>query len=189
MIAWSVERIAQALVTDVPGAVAPFTTVGTDTRALVPGALFVALRGERFDGHAFLAAARDAGATGAVVLDGTPDVEGLLLFRVPDTLAALGRLATARRRTIAGPVVAITGTNGKTATKELTARALGPAWTVHATRANLNNEIGVPLTILEAPAETEALVVEAGASVPGEIARLRRVIEPTAAIVTNVAEG
>ncbi|MEE8116763.1 MAG: UDP-N-acetylmuramoyl-tripeptide--D-alanyl-D-alanine ligase, partial [Gemmatimonadales bacterium] len=87
------------------------------------------------------------------------------------------------------PVVGITGTNGKTATKELLARALGVRWSVHATRGSLNNEIGVPLTILAAPDDTDALVVEAGASERGEIERLRRIIVPTAAIVTNVSTG
>jgi len=149
----------------------------------------VALRGERFDGHDYLAAVRDVGAGGAVVRVGTPDVTGLPLFRVPDTLVALGQLATYRRRRIAGPVVAITGTNGKTATKEIAARALASRWRVHATPGNLNNEIGVPLTLLGAPADAEALVVEAGASVPGEIARLRAIIEPTAAVVTNAGAG
>lgn len=187
---WSLRAVAATLGLGEPSVPdRDLTGVHTDTRAMPAGALFVALAGDRFDGHDFLSAARDAGAAGAVVREGTPDVEGLVLFRVPDTLAALGRLATARRRTIAGPVVAITGTNGKTATKELVAAALATRWRTHATRANLNNEIGVPLTILEAPSDTEALVVEAGASVPGEIDRLRRVIEPTAALVTNVSAG
>ncbi len=100
-------------------------------------------------------------------------------FEVPDTLRAFGLLARARRREIAGPVVAITGTNGKTSTKEMLAAVLGTRYRVHATRANLNNLVGVPLTILEAPADTEALVVEAGANLPGEIARYREIIEPT----------
>jgi len=111
------------------------------------------------------------------------------MFEVEDTVEALGWLARARRRGIPGPVVAVTGTNGKTSTKEMLAAALGTKYRVHATRANLNNLIGVPLTILEALDNTEALVIEAGASVPGEIARYRRIIEPTVAVVTNVSAG
>jgi UDP-N-acetylmuramoyl-tripeptide--D-alanyl-D-alanine ligase len=185
---WSRARLAQALDGDVPATLV-CSGVSTDTRTLAPGDLFVALAGERFDGHGFLEAARDAGAAAAVVRRGTPLVAGLTLVAVDDTLHALGRLARVRRAAVPGPVVAITGTNGKTATKELAARALGVRWQVHATPGNLNNEVGVPLTILSAPADAEALVVEAGASVPGELARLREVIAPTAAIVTNVSAG
>ena len=188
MIDWSSDRIAGILGTRVP-ADRRFSGVGTDTRTIAEGDLFVALVGERFDGHAFLAEAAARGARGAVVRDGTPVPEELAAFPVPDTLAALGARARARRREIGGPVVAVTGTNGKTATKEMLARVVGCRWSVHATRGNLNNLVGVPLTILGAPATTEALVVEAGASVPGEIARLRAIIEPTVGVITNVSAG
>jgi UDP-N-acetylmuramoyl-tripeptide--D-alanyl-D-alanine ligase len=181
--------VREALGVTVAHAPSVYTAISTDTRTLGDGALFVALRGERFDGHDHLVAARDAGAVGAVVVDGTPDVPGLALYRVDDTRAALGRLAAFRRRVVAGPVVAITGTNGKTVTKELAALALATRWRVHATPGNLNNEIGVPLTLLNAPGDTQALVVEAGASVPGEISRLRRIITPSVAMVTNVSAG
>ncbi len=166
-----------------------FTAVSTDTRTLPDGALFVALAGERFDGHDHLVEASSRGARGAVVREGTPPVEGLELFPVPETVPALGALARARRRQLTGPVVAVTGTNGKTSTKEMLAAALATRFRVHATRANNNNLIGVPLTILEAPADTDALVIEAGASVPGEIARYREIIEPTVSVVTNVSAG
>lgn len=188
MTRWTGEAVARALDLPAPPPCA-FRAVATDTRALAAGDLFVALEGERFDGHAFLARARAGGAAGAVVREGTAPVEGLVLFPVADTRQALGRLAHARRRDVPGPVVAVTGTNGKTSTKELLALALGTRWRVHATRGNLNNEVGVPLTILGAPEATEALVVEAGASEPGEITRLRAVIAPTAAVVTNVSAG
>jgi len=187
---WTSSRVRAAL--EIPGAPEveqSFTSVSTDTRTLAGGALFVALVGERFDGHDHLAEALARGAAGAVVRQGTDPVPGLELFEVPDTVVALGWLARARRRAISGPVVAVTGTNGKTSTKEMLAAALGTRYRVHATRANLNNLIGVPLTILEAPAGTEALVVEAGASVPGEIGRYRQIIEPTVAVVTNVSAG
>jgi UDP-N-acetylmuramoyl-tripeptide--D-alanyl-D-alanine ligase len=188
---WTSARVADALGTAVPVA-AEFPHVSTDTRALVPGDLFVALKGARFDAHDFLAEARARGAAAAVVRRGTPPVAGLPFFAVADPLAALGALARTRRRALGAgrgsgnPVVAITGSSGKTSTKELVRAALSPRYRVHATAANLNNEIGVPLTILAAPDDTEALVVEAGASVPGEIGRLRAIIEPTIAVITNV---
>ncbi len=166
-----------------------YTAIVTDTRTLVPGALFVALVGERFDGHRFLEAARDAGATAAIVRADTPEVPGLSLYRVDDTLRAYGWLARHRRRQLRGPVVGVTGTNGKTSTKEMLAAALATRFRVHATRLNLNNLVGVPQTILEAPEDTQALVVEAGANLLGEIARYREIIEPTVAVITNVAQG
>jgi UDP-N-acetylmuramoyl-tripeptide--D-alanyl-D-alanine ligase len=166
-----------------------FSGISTDTRSISPGALFVALSGERFDAHDFLPAAAAAGAVAAVVRTGTPPVAGVTLFEVPDTLRAFGALAHARRAAISGPVVAITGTNGKTSTKEMLAAALRTRYTTYATRANLNNLVGVPLTILEAPEGTEALVVEAGANLPGEIARYRAIIAPEVVVITNAVAG
>ncbi len=187
MTFWTSARVADALGTASPVS-AVFPHISTDTRALIPGDLFVALQGERFDAHDFLGEARARGAAAAVVRRGTPLVPDLPLFAVEDPLAALGVLARTRRRALAAgrPVVAITGSSGKTTTKELARAALSPRYRVHATAANLNNEVGVPLTILAAPDDTEALVVEAGASVPGEIGRLRAIIEPTIAVITNV---
>jgi UDP-N-acetylmuramoyl-tripeptide--D-alanyl-D-alanine ligase len=166
-----------------------FTGISTDSRAILPGALFVALVGERFDGHDHLTGAAVAGAKGAVVRRGTPPVPGLAFFEVDDTLRAFGLLARARRQTLPGPVVAVTGTNGKTSTKEMLAAVLGTRYRTYATRENFNNLVGVPLTILEAPAETEALIVEAGANLPGEIARYREIIEPSITIITNAVAG
>jgi UDP-N-acetylmuramoyl-tripeptide--D-alanyl-D-alanine ligase len=190
-VSWSEADVRSALQLRPPAGTDPitFSSITTDSRAVLPGALFVALAGERFDGHDYLAAVAASGARGAVVRRGTAPVPGLPLFEVADTLVALGDLARARRRKIAGPVVAITGTNGKTSTKEMLAAVLRTRYHVHATRANLNNLIGVPLTILEAPPETDALVVEAGANMPGEIARARQVIEPDIAVVTNTVAG
>jgi UDP-N-acetylmuramoyl-tripeptide--D-alanyl-D-alanine ligase len=184
---WDSGLVADALGLADPGA-GRFSGISTDTRTLAPGALFVALHGERFDAHDFLAAAHERGATAAVVRQGTAPVAGLAYFAVPDTLAALGALARARRRRLApgSPVVAITGSSGKTSTKELVHAALAVGFHVHATAGNLNNLVGVPLTVLETPAAADALVVEVGASVPGEIARLRDIVEPTIAVVTNV---
>jgi UDP-N-acetylmuramoyl-tripeptide--D-alanyl-D-alanine ligase len=166
-----------------------YAAIGTDTRRLPAGALFVALVGERFDGHDHLATARDAGARAAVVRRGTPPVPGLPCYEVDDTLRAYGDLAHAHRRRIRGPVIAVTGQNGKTSTKEMLAAALGTKWRTHRTPANDNNLVGVPQTILAAPADTEALVVEAGANLPGEIARYREIIAPDIALVLNAGAG
>ncbi len=166
-----------------------YAGISTDTRTLAAHSLFVALRGDRFDGHAFLREAAARGASGAVVAQDAEPVPGLELYRVPDPLIALGQLAHYRRKAVAGPVIAITGTNGKTSTKEMVAAVLRTRYRTHATARNLNNLVGVPQTILEAPDDTEALVIEAGASLPGEIARAREIIEPSIAVITNVAPG
>jgi UDP-N-acetylmuramoyl-tripeptide--D-alanyl-D-alanine ligase len=187
-VIWTGEAVAAVLQTG-RGGDRSFSEISTDTRTLQQDALFVALTGERFDGHAFLEAAREAGATGAVVRRGTAPPDGMEIFEVDDPLAAYGQLARARRRSVAGPVVAVTGTNGKTSTKEMLASILETRWRVHATPANFNNLIGVPRTILAAPADTEALVVEAGANTIGEIGLLRDIIEPTVAVITNVSAG
>jgi len=179
--------VAQALETRA-AVTGNFTGISTDTRHLTPGTLFLALKGERFDAHDFLRDAKARGATAAVVRRGTPPVDGFPFFEVSDTLVALGALARARRRGLPSgrPVIAITGSSGKTSTKEMVRAVLGTKWRVHATAGNLNNLVGVPLTLLAAPDDAQALVVEAGASVPGEIAALRGIIEPTIALVTNV---
>ena len=186
---WTDATVRAALDRPGPAAAIGYAGISTDTRSLQPGALFVALEGERFDGHAFLPRAAQAGARGAVVREGTPDQPGLILYRVPNTLDALGRLGRARRRAVSGPVIAITGSNGKTSTKEMIAAVLGTRYRTHKTKANLNNLVGIPLSILEAPQDAEALVLEAGASLPGELARARRIIEPSIVVITNVAPG
>jgi UDP-N-acetylmuramoyl-tripeptide--D-alanyl-D-alanine ligase len=187
MTSWTSDQVAQAVGTRAPARLT-FTAVSTDTRHPIPDTLFVALKGEQFDAHAFLRQAKEQGAAAAVVRRGTPSIAGLPFFEVDDTLAALGLLARARRRALppGAPVVAITGSSGKTSTKEMIRAALAGHYRVHATEGNLNNLVGVPLTILRAPEDAQALVVEAGASLPGEIPRLRDIIEPTIAVVTNV---
>jgi UDP-N-acetylmuramoyl-tripeptide--D-alanyl-D-alanine ligase len=189
--AWREADVRDALGLELPNdrGLLTFTGISTDTRSIAPNSLFVALRGERFDGHDHLAAAAAAGATAAVVRQGAQPVPGLVLLEVADTLVGFGLLARARRRRIPGPVIAVTGTNGKTSTKEMLAAVLGTRYATYATRANLNNLVGVPLTILEAPSDTEALIVEAGANLPGEIARYRQIIEPTITVVTNAVSG
>jgi len=186
---WAEVDVREALRLPGSGDGRTFTAISTDTRSIPEGALFVALAGERYDAHDFLPAAAAAGAGAAVVRTGTPPVPGLPLLEVPDTLRAFGALAGARRAKITGPVIAVTGTNGKTSTKEMLAAALGTRYVTYATRANLNNLVGVPLTILESPAETEALVVEAGANLPGEIGRYREIIRPDVVVITNAVAG
>ncbi len=161
--------------------------VSTDTRTLRPGDLFVALRGERFDGHDFIARAVQAGC-GAVVADHDPGECPVPVYRVPDTLKALGDLALHRRLHAAVPVVAITGSSGKTTVKDLTLGALAGTHRAHGTEANLNNRVGTPLTILSMPETATALVLELGTSEPGEIAELARIARPTAGVVTTVSE-
>jgi len=186
---WTPALLRQALALAVTPASGPWTVVSTDTRRIEPGALFVALVGERFDGHDYLAAAREQGATAAVVRRGTAPVPGLELLEVDDTLRAYGDIATARRRMLEGPVVCVTGNNGKTTVKEMVAAVLRTRFRVHATRANNNNLVGVPLTIIEAPWDVEALVIEGGGNVPGELPRYREIIEPTITVATNATEG
>lgn len=188
MSRWSDDFVRDALALP-RGSGRGFTQISTDTRSLGPGALFVALEGDRFDGHDYLEVARAAGAHAALVRCGTSPVPGLELLEVTDTLRAYGALARARRRTMTGPVVAVTGTNGKTSTKEMLASVLRTRFVTHATRGNNNNLVGVPLTILEAPPDAEALVVEAGANQPGEIGRYREIIDPSIGVVTNVGAG
>ena len=167
-----------------------FAGVSTDTRSIGAGDLFVALIGDRFDAHRFLHDAVAAGAAGVLVSEanaGAPD--GASMLRVTDTLAALGRLGRHRRRQLDARVLGITGTNGKTTTKDIARAVLSSRFRVHATAGNLNNQIGVPLTLLAAPGDAEVLVVEMGTNEPGEIEILARIAEPDAAVITAVGEG
>jgi len=167
---------------------AVFTGVSTDSRSVDEGQLFVALAGPNFDGHDYVAAALDAGAAGAVVRQGftLPGEEDACLFPVTDTLAALGDLAAAWRQEHSALVAAITGSNGKTTTKEMLAAILGQRHRVLATRGNLNNLIGLPLTLMQLTAEHTACVLEMGMNASGEIARLARIAAPEAGVITNV---
>jgi len=163
-------------------------SVSTDTRTLARGAVYFALRGERFDGHEFLPQALNAGAA-ALVVENWPeglDAQGAAVLRVPDSLLALQRLAYWYRDTLDLPVVAITGSNGKTSTKEFTAAVLGQRFRVNATRGNLNNHIGLPLTVLATEANHTAAVWEMGMNHPGEIAPLCEIAKPKIGIITNI---
>lgn len=182
-------RRALGLATDVANVGVTYARVSTDSRSAGPGHLFVALVGERFDGHDFVPEAFERGAAGAVVSRDVPAPAGQRLHRVPNTLEALGALAHHRRLALSVPVVGITGSAGKTTTKDLVRAALSARYRVHATEGNLNNLVGLPLTVLAAPDETEVLVLEMGTNQPGEIAALTRIAEPTIGVVTRVAEG
>ena len=187
--AWTAREVTEAL--GLPAATwdHAYTGVSTDTRSLKAGELFVALKGERFDAHDYLSDARWADVGAVVVRHGTPRWPGFDWFEVDDTLEALGALARYRRAAFQGPVVAITGTTGKTSTKELAAAAIGATLRVHKSERNLNNLVGVPLTLLAMPIEAEAAVIECGASVPGEIPRQREIVRPDVAVVTTVDAG
>jgi UDP-N-acetylmuramoyl-tripeptide--D-alanyl-D-alanine ligase len=166
------------------------TTVSTDTRQITPGCLFVALRGDKFDGNTFARQALEAGATYALVDDATVAAQDTRCLLVADTLVALQDLARHHRRTFTFPVVGLTGSNGKTTTKELIASVLAKKYTVEATRGNLNNHIGVPLTLLRIdPALCTMAVVEMGANHQREIALLSSLCEPTHGLITNVGKA
>ena len=193
MTFWTIDRVADALQSlanvNLPRGPQPFGRVSTDTRTIARGDLFVALVGERFDAHEFLRQAVESGAAGLVVSKAAA-ARGLSVpvFEVGDTLIALGALGRYRRRAWGKPVVSIVGTNGKTSTKELVKAALGSALETHATHGNLNNLIGVPLTLLAIPDEADVAVVEMGTNQPGEVARLRAIVEPNVTVVTSIAE-
>lgn len=185
---WTRDRVAAALGTG-PGGADRFGRVWTDTRTVQRGDLFVALRGVNFDAHDFLEAAVAAGAGGVVVSDARRAAGlGVPAYVVPDTQRALGDLAHYRRRAWNGPVVAVVGSNGKTSTKELLRAALESRLEVHASPANFNNLVGVPLTLLAVPDHADVAVVEMGTNQPGEIARLRAIAAPDVVVVTSIAE-
>jgi UDP-N-acetylmuramoyl-tripeptide--D-alanyl-D-alanine ligase len=168
--------------------------VCTDSRDVRPGDLFVALKGERFDGHQFVEAALQRGAIGLVVenrsgitsvaksqASGRP-----VLLAVPDTLLAYQQLAAHHRRRFRIPVVAVTGSNGKTTTKDMVAHVLSERWTVLKTEGNLNNRIGVPQTLLGLRPRHQAAVVEMGVDHQGQTTRLGEIARPTIGLITNI---
>ena len=166
------------------------TGVTTDSRKIEVGALFFALHGASFDGNDYAVQALEQGASAAVIdrediLNNNPQYAERLLL-VENTLQALQALAQEHRRRLAIPIIAIAGSNGKTTTKELVSRVLAERFEVTTTKGNLNNHIGVPLTLLSMTAETEFGVVEMGASAQGEIALLCSIAEPNYGILTNI---
>jgi len=170
-----------------------FSGVSIDTRTLAAGELFVAIAGPNHDAHGFLGTAAAAGAGGLVILRGRPlpaEVKPELpVIEVADTTKALGALAAGHRARFRGPVVAITGSNGKTTTKEMCAAILGWAAPCLKTQGNLNNEFGVPLTLLRRRESDRSIVVEIGMNHRGEIAPLAAIAKPSVGVVTNVGSA
>jgi UDP-N-acetylmuramoyl-tripeptide--D-alanyl-D-alanine ligase len=185
---WTLDRIAEALGAGPRGAT-KLARISTDTRTVGAGDAFLALKGESFDAHDFLAEAVRKGATALIVHDASRAM-GLHVpvYEVRDTLTALGALGRYRRRAWGRPVVGVVGTNGKTSTKELLRAALGGTMRVHATVGNYNNLVGVPLTLFALPDDADIAVIEMGTNQPGEVAALRAIVEPDVVVVTSIAE-
>lgn len=161
----------------------------TDSRQVKRGDLFLALKGERFDGHQFLNEAVKAGAAALLVMEDTGFDYGAPVIRTGDTLKALGAIARWHREKFMIPVIGITGSNGKTTTKDLTASVLAAKFRVVKTEANYNNEIGLPLTLLRIDPQTEAVVVEMGMRGLGQIQELASIAEPEIGVLTNIGQA
>jgi UDP-N-acetylmuramoyl-tripeptide--D-alanyl-D-alanine ligase len=162
--------------------------VVTDSRSVKPGELFFALKGDKFDGNLYAAQALEAGAL-AVVVDNPQVVQDERYILVENTLESFQELARWYRQQLHFPVIGITGSNGKTTTKELIAAVLATQFKTEYTRGNLNNHIGVPLTMLRIPNTTEMAVVEMGANHPGEIDFLSRIAQPSHGLITNIGKA
>ena len=174
----------------VGGETARLTGVSTDTRTLSAGELFVAIRGPQHDGHSFLEQAAARGAAALLIERGADAPDSIARIEVDDPIAALGEIAHGFRRQFNGPVIAITGSNGKTTTKEMCAEILEAAGhRVRRSPGNLNNAIGLPLSILRLEEGDEALVVELGMNHPGEIDHLARIAAPTVGSITQVSQA
>ncbi len=186
---FSIDEISQAVSGKVCSRGADlFGGVSTDTRKVKAGDLFVALVGETFDGHQFVEQAFERGAVGAIVSKDIPAAEGKTVIRVGDTLLAYQNIARLYRERFDCPFVAITGSNGKTTTKDMVASVLEHCRAICKTQANFNNEIGLPFTLLSMKEDDEAAVVEMGMRGLGQIAQLTRIAHPTIGVVTNVGE-
>lgn len=184
---WTLNEAARAMNASFNGDDAVFNAVSTDTRTLKEGSLFIALKGPRFDAHEHLLQAKDKGAVAAVVSESCDAV--LPLLKVQDTRIALGQLAKAHRQSFKKPVIGLTGSNGKTTVKELLTAVLSTQGRVLATKGNLNNDFGVPLTLLEMKLDEDFAVIEMGANHPKEIEYLAQIALPDVAIVNNAGEA
>lgn len=185
---WASAFLAEACSAQISGPAQNFASVSTDGRTVRPGALYVALSGENFDGHRFVTQAIAAGATGVLVSQSVECDGNVTVLQVTDTLKALQDMAHASRLAFDGPVVAVTGSNGKTTTKEMIASVLREQYgadAVLATVGNLNNHIGVPLTLLARKPSHRVAVIEMGMNHFGEIELLTKLAEPTIAVITN----
>lgn len=165
-----------------------FSGISTDTRKVEEGDLFVALVGETFNAHRFLAQAFERGAVGAIVSEDVETIDGKTIIRVGDTLLAYQNIARLYRERFDHPFVAITGSNGKTTTKDMVAAVLTQKYRVCKTQANFNNEIGLPYTLLSMQDTDDVAVVEMGMRGLGQIAQLTRIAHPTIGVVTNVGQ-
>jgi UDP-N-acetylmuramoyl-tripeptide--D-alanyl-D-alanine ligase len=188
-MSWTLEEVARAVGGQLSDAQRlSVDSVSTDTRTLRPGALFIAISGENYDGHDFLEEAVARGAVAALVSKNSLTPTQVPAIRVEDTVVALGSLAHDRRQAFSGPVIAITGSNGKTTTKEMCSAILGAAGLqVRRSPGNFNNHIGLPLSILGLEHGDEALVLELGMNHAGEIDALTRIAEPTVAAIIQIA--
>ena len=164
--------------------------VSTDSRNITPGCLFIPLEGERFDGHSFIQAALEAGAAGCLPARARESyLPGRFYIKVRSTQRALWELARYYKKLFPIPFIAVTGSVGKTTTKDMTAAVLGARFCVHKTEGNFNNDIGVPLTLLRLEAQHEVCVVELGMDHAGEIDNLARLVEPDMALITNIGDA
>lgn len=163
-------------------------TVTTDSRHITPGCLFFAFKGETFDGNTFAPQALEQGAALCVISNPDYKVDDRCIV-VPDVLAILQQLAAHHRHQLGIPFIGITGTNGKTTTKELVHAVLSKRYRTHATAGNYNNHLGVPLTLLSIPADAQIAIIEMGASHPGEIADLCNIADPDFGLITNVGRA
>ncbi len=179
-----------------------FTGLSIDSRIIKPGEVFLALKGDRFDGHEFITQATERGASGIIVDHGfagefvkekaafdRAGIKGLRIIGVSDTLTALGDVASHVRQRREVPLVAVGGTNGKTTTKEMTAAILGGGMTVLKSTGNMNNLVGLPLTLLGLNGVHDCVVVELGINVPGEMKRLYEICRPDVSVITNIGRG
>jgi UDP-N-acetylmuramoyl-tripeptide--D-alanyl-D-alanine ligase len=167
----------------------PFTGVSIDSRTIGDGEMFVALRGARFDGHDFIYKALERGSGALVNFPPAEHLKGKAIIYVKNTLSALQDIARYVRMRSNIPVIGITGTNGKTTTKELTASILSAKYRVHKNTGNLNNHIGLPLSLIKLRSDDEAVVLEMGASSPGDIRELCGIAAPDCGVVTNIGPG
>ncbi len=199
-MAWAIKDLSSALKTDpaLPVEDKRFSTIGTDSRTITPDMVFLALKGESFDGHTFIPALVEKGINGFVVETGYLDTldpalkdrmddKSIALFETRDTLTALGMLARYQRQRSNVKLVAITGSNGKTTTRKMTREIFSTQFTVLATKGNFNNEVGMPLTLLNLSLAHEWAVIEMGMNHPGEISRLSAIACPDIAMITNTS--
>ena len=167
-----------------------FTGVSIDSRTIQTGDVFIAIKGDRFDGHQFIDQAINKGAQ-AVIVQRTVDATDISVpvIEVPDTVVALGKIANWHRRRFRIPMIGITGSTRKTTTKNILQQVLKSRYSVLCSEKSFNNHIGVPLTLLQLNEQHEVAILELGSNQPGDIQYLTMMVEPTIAILTNVAEA